>query len=50
MRLFKIGIAAFLDFVHDNFIGSKKSLRLFLPELVAWLRTHDCPKMGARST
>src|SRR5258707_11154091 len=32
-----------LDFVDDNFIGNKKSLRLFLPELAAWQRTHDYP-------
>jgi hypothetical protein len=40
--LYRMGYCGHLDFVYDNFIG-KKSLRLFLPELAAWQRTHDYP-------
>jgi radical SAM superfamily enzyme YgiQ (UPF0313 family) len=41
--LYKMGYRGHLDFVDDNFIGNKKSLRLFLPELAAWQRMHDYP-------
>jgi radical SAM superfamily enzyme YgiQ (UPF0313 family) len=41
--LYKMGYRGRLDFVDDNSIGNKKSLRLFLPELAAWQRTHDYP-------
>ena len=41
--LYDMGYRGHLDFVDDNFIGNKKSLRLFLPELVAWQRAHDYP-------
>jgi radical SAM superfamily enzyme YgiQ (UPF0313 family) len=41
--LYKMGYRGHPDFVDDNFIGNKKSLRLFLPELAAWQRTHDYP-------
>jgi radical SAM superfamily enzyme YgiQ (UPF0313 family) len=38
-----MGYRGHLDFVDDNFIGNKKSLRRFLPELAAWQRAHDYP-------
>ena len=41
--LYDMGYRGHLDVVDDNFIGNKKSLRLFLPELAAWQRTHDYP-------
>jgi len=41
--LYNMGYRGHLDFVDDNFIGNKKSLRLFLPELAAWQRAHDYP-------
>ena len=41
--LYDMGYRGHLDFVDDNFIGNKKSLRLFLPELAAWQRPHDYP-------
>jgi radical SAM superfamily enzyme YgiQ (UPF0313 family) len=41
--LYQMGYRGHLDFVDDNFIGNKKSLRLFLPELAAWQRAHDYP-------
>ncbi|WP_024516933.1 B12-binding domain-containing radical SAM protein [Bradyrhizobium sp. Tv2a-2] len=41
--LYEMGYRGHLDFVDDNFIGNKKSLRLFLPELAAWQRAHDYP-------
>ncbi|MBO4227369.1 B12-binding domain-containing radical SAM protein [Bradyrhizobium neotropicale] len=41
--LYEMGYRGHLDFVDDNFIGNKKSLKLFLPELAAWQRAHDYP-------
>ncbi|MGY8661239.1 B12-binding domain-containing radical SAM protein [Bradyrhizobium sp. UFLA05-109] len=41
--LYRMGYRGHLDFVDDNFIGNKKSLKLFLPELAAWQRAHDYP-------
>jgi radical SAM superfamily enzyme YgiQ (UPF0313 family) len=41
--LYKMGYRGHLDFVDDNFIGNKKSLKLFLPELAAWQRARDYP-------
>lgn len=41
--LYEMGYRGHLDFVDDNFIGNKKSLRLFLPVLAEWQRAHDYP-------
>ncbi len=41
--LHRLGYRGHVDFVDDNFIGNKKSLRTFLPELKTWLETHDYP-------
>jgi radical SAM superfamily enzyme YgiQ (UPF0313 family) len=41
--LYEMGYRGHLDFVDDNFIGNKKTLKLFLPELAAWQRAHDYP-------
>lgn len=41
--IYKMGYRGHLDFVDDDFIGNKKSLRRLLPELAAWQRTHDYP-------
>lgn len=41
--IYAMGYRGHLDFVDDNFIGNKKSLRLFLPVLAEWQRTHDYP-------
>lgn len=41
--LYDMGYRGHLDFVDDNFIGNKKSLRQFLPELAEWQRTHNYP-------
>ncbi|QIO35497.1 B12-binding domain-containing radical SAM protein [Bradyrhizobium sp. 1(2017)] len=41
--LFNMGYRGHLDFVDDNFIGNKKSLRQFLPKLAEWQRTHGYP-------
>src|SRR5258705_3144772 len=40
---YDMGYRGHLDFVDDSFIGNKKSLRLFLPELADWQRTRDYP-------
>ncbi|BAL78455.1 B12-binding domain-containing radical SAM protein [Bradyrhizobium cosmicum] len=42
-RLYQMGYRGHLDFVDDNFIGNKKSLRLFLPQLAEWQRAHGYP-------
>lgn len=41
--LYKMGYRGHLDFVDDNFIGNKKSLRQFLPQLAEWQRAHGYP-------
>ncbi len=41
--LYNMGYRGHLDFVDDNFIGNKKSLKLFLPELASWQRAHGYP-------
>lgn len=41
--LYDLGYRGHVDFVDDNFIGNKKNLRKFMPELKAWLEERDCP-------
>ena len=41
--LYRMGYRGHLDFVDDNFIGNKKSLRQFLPQLAEWQRAHNYP-------
>ena len=41
--LYRLGYKGHVDFVDDNFIGNKKSVMAFLPELLAWSRAHDFP-------
>jgi radical SAM superfamily enzyme YgiQ (UPF0313 family) len=41
--LYNMGYRGHLDFVDDNFIGNKKSLRQFLPKLAEWQRAHNYP-------
>jgi radical SAM superfamily enzyme YgiQ (UPF0313 family) len=41
--LYNLGYRGHLDFVDDNFIGNKKALKRFIPELAAWQRAHDYP-------
>ncbi len=41
--LYRLGYRGHVDFVDDNFIGNKKSVLAFLPELLAWSRRHDFP-------
>jgi radical SAM superfamily enzyme YgiQ (UPF0313 family) len=42
-RLYALGHRGHVDFVDDNLIGNKKSLKTFLPELKAWQQAHDYP-------
>ena len=42
-RLYDLGYRGHVDFVDDNLIGNRKSLRIFLPELIAWQEAHDYP-------
>ena len=41
--LYDLGYRGHVDFVDDNFIGNRKSLRIFLPELIAWQEAHGYP-------
>jgi radical SAM superfamily enzyme YgiQ (UPF0313 family) len=41
--LYSGGYRGPLDFVDDNFIGNKKAVKAFLPELIAWQKDHDYP-------
>ena len=41
--LYALGHRGHVDFVDDNFIGNKKALKAFLPELAAWQRAHGQP-------
>jgi len=41
--LYDLGYRGHVDFVDDNLIGNRKSLRIFLPELIAWQRAHGYP-------
>jgi radical SAM superfamily enzyme YgiQ (UPF0313 family) len=42
-RLYDLGYRGHVDFVDDNLIGNKKSLRTFLPLLKEWQKSHDYP-------
>lgn len=42
-RLYELGYRGHVDFVDDNLIGNKKSLRTFLPLLKEWQKSHDYP-------
>lgn len=37
------GYRGHVDFVDDNFIGNKKAVKAFLPQLIAWQRQHNHP-------
>lgn len=41
--LYRGGYRGHIDFVDDNFIGNKKAVKAFLPQLIAWQRQHDYP-------
>jgi radical SAM superfamily enzyme YgiQ (UPF0313 family) len=41
--LYRLGYKGHVDFVDDNFIGNKKSVMAFLPELLAWSNAHGFP-------
>ena len=41
--LYALGYRGHVDFVDDNLIGNKKSVKLFLPHLAEWQRAHDYP-------
>jgi radical SAM superfamily enzyme YgiQ (UPF0313 family) len=42
-RLYEMGYRGHVDFVDDNLIGNKKSVKAFLPKLVEWQRAHGFP-------
>ena len=41
--LYQLGYRGHVDFVDDNLIGNKKALKIFLPQLAAWLKARDYP-------
>lgn len=41
--LYRGGYRGHLDFVDDNFIGNKKAVKAFLPQLIAWQKEKDYP-------
>lgn len=41
--IYRGGYRGHIDFVDDNFIGNKKAVKAFLPELIAWQKEHDYP-------
>src|SRR5436190_11529682 len=41
--LYRLGYKGHVDFVDDNFIGNKKSVMAFLPELLTWSRARGFP-------
>lgn len=41
--LYETGYRGHLDFVDDNFIGNKKAVKAFLPDLIAWQKAHGYP-------
>jgi len=41
--LYDLGYRGHVDLVDDNFIGNKKLVKLFLPELKVWLEQHGWP-------
>ncbi len=41
--LYRLGYRGHVDFVDDNFIGNKKAVMAFLPELLTWSREHGFP-------
>lgn len=41
--LYHGGYRGHIDFVDDNFIGNKKAVKAFLPDLIGWQREHDYP-------
>jgi radical SAM superfamily enzyme YgiQ (UPF0313 family) len=41
--IYNLGYRGHLDFVDDNFVGNKKAVKKFLPELAIWQRDHGYP-------
>jgi hypothetical protein len=41
--LYDSGYRGILDFVDDNFIGNKKTVKAFLPQLIAWQQARGYP-------
>ena len=41
--LYQLGYRGHVDFVDDNLIGNKKSVKAFLPHLIKWLEERDFP-------
>jgi hypothetical protein len=43
--LYRAGYRGHLDFVDDNFVGNKKAVKAFLPQLIAWQKERGYPFM-----
>jgi radical SAM superfamily enzyme YgiQ (UPF0313 family) len=42
-RLYELGYRGHVDFVDDNFIGNKKAIKQFLPDLIEWQKQRGYP-------
>ncbi|MAM62805.1 B12-binding domain-containing radical SAM protein [Maritimibacter sp. UBA3975] len=42
-RLYELGYRGHVDFVDDNLIGNKKSVKAFLPKLIEWQKKNGFP-------
>lgn len=41
--LYALGHRGHVDFVDDNFVGNKRDVKKFLPQLIQWQRDHNWP-------
>ena len=41
--LYALGHRGLVDIVDDNFIGNKRDVKKFLPQLIAWQKAHGFP-------
>jgi len=42
-QLYNLGYRGHVDFVDDNLIGNKRAVKIFLPDLIDWQKSHKYP-------